>query len=250
MRDELYDYFHNGNDKETLGKIDETIAECKQIMKIEKNRAVFHMGFMEFLADTFHRDGLYLVGTQVMVLLVVCLIIRGLRDIPNILPVLIPLFVLTALPSLFKARRYRMSELEAVTSLSNISLFLARLIIILLTDLFAFTVILVLEVFQIKSVQNIFNMIIYVLVPYTFCISILLFQMRKKGSIGYRGCILNIALCSSFLWVTARFIPILYNVSSIGLWIVFLTAFFFFMLKELKEVVVSIKEGQIYGVIS
>jgi len=75
-------------------------------------------------------------------------------------------------------------------------------------------------------------------------------EMRKKGSIGYRGCILNIALCSLFFGVTARFIPILYNVSSIGLWIVFLTAFFFFMLKELKEVVVSIKEGQIYGVIS
>jgi len=250
MKDELYEYFHNKNNNEIPNKMDETIEGCKQIMKIEKDRASFHMGFMGFLADTFHRDGLPLVGVQIVVLLAVCFIIRELRDIPNLLPVFAPLFILAALPSLFKAKIYRMSELEAATSLSNISLFLARLIIILLTDLFSFTILLALEAPHIKSVQTLFNMIIYVLVPYTFCISILLFQVRKKGSIGYRSCIFVIVLCSLFFWVTAVFLPILYNVSSIGLWIIFLTAFLFFMFKEIKEAVGSIKEGRIYGVIS
>lgn len=251
-QNELREYFRQKKqlsmqDSDTLNN---TITECKRIIRTEKSRMNYHMSFMEFLTDTFHRDGASLILVQIVVLLGTCLIIHELRDIPNLLPLFIPLFVLAALPTLFKAERYRMSELEAVTLNSNITLFLARLIIILLTDLFSFTLLLIMESIHMNSVRNLFDLIVYVLVPYTFCIGILLFFVRKKGSIGYKNCIITLTLCCIFLGTTAIFFPIIYNVSSIGLWIFFLTVFCFFIIKEIKTLMAYLKEGQIYGVIS
>ena len=247
---EIKEYFRNKEDVFNNEKMLDTIEGCKVIMRSEKQRMPYHMGFIEFLSDTFHRDGASLIGIQVIVLILSCFIIRELRDIPNLLPLFIPLFILATIPVLFKADFYHMGEMEAVTLHSNITLFLARLTIILLTDLFCFTLLLFMDAKHINSVQNLFNTIIYVLVPYTFCIGVLLFFARKKGSKGYKNCILTIVICSIFLGITAIYFPFVYNISSIGLWIIFLVLFAFFLFKEVRFLFEFLKEGHIYGVIS
>ena len=77
-QNELREYFRQKKQLsiQDSDSLNNTINECKRIIRTEKSRMNYHMSFMEFLADTFHRDGASLIIVQIVVLLVTCLIIH------------------------------------------------------------------------------------------------------------------------------------------------------------------------------
>ena len=65
--------------------------------------------FFHYLSDVFRFEGIPIFALEALTLLVVCLTISSIADVPKYIPVFMPLFILAVMPVLFKSQFYGMS---------------------------------------------------------------------------------------------------------------------------------------------
>lgn len=227
-------------------KIEETVRECRKIVRSCNESIRRRTGFVEFLSEVFRMNGMIILAGQIATLFVICMLIRTANDYPKMIPVFIPFFVLAALPVLFRAEIYRMGEIELSSRNSSAQLLLARLIIIGASDIVCFTLLLVAELFCFHTGQGIINLILYVFVPYMLCVTIML-RLTRSGRNGFIYSI-GAAVITSVLWgIIAMIMPELYKTSTVGIWMICFIAFSIFFIQEMRYLIQIVKEGTIYG---
>ncbi len=250
FQQEEFEIKHN----EENSKYGETINLCIGIMReqklAQKAQEELRTGFFQFLSDIFRFEGIPIFCLQAVTLFIICLSISTVADIPECLPVFMPLFVLALMPVMFRCQYYGMSEMEAVTRASSTQLLLAKLILAGAANLVCMTVLISLEVHLQNSYREIGQMILYCLVPYLVCmVSMLrLIRLRRKENIQICA-VLELGSC--VCWgVLAKVMPWLYEASAFGIWIVAFLFFTAFFIKEIYFIVTTIKEGKIYAIIN
>lgn len=252
MKDkELKNYLQKSlQQEESPQKLEETKKKCIQIMREQQMKSQEpRTGFVQYLSDVFRFEGLSIFGIQAVTLFLVCLAIFTIADIPGNIPIYIPLFVLGIMPVIFKCQYYKMSEIEAVTRASGAQILLAKLVLAGAANLICMTVLVILEVSLQNSYKGIGQMVLYCLVPYMVCmVSMLrLIRLQKKESISI--CVI-VMFGSCVCWgIAARFMPWLYETSAFGIWIVAFLFFTAFFVKEIYYIIVTRKEGKMYGII-
>lgn len=231
-------------------RIGETIKLCKDIMRDQIVMEEPRTGFFRYLSDVFRFEGISILGLQAAALLLVCLAISSLTDIPKWIPLFIPFFVLAAMPVIFKSQFYGMSEMEAATRASGAQIMLAKLILAGAANLVCITILLFVEVYQQNSYEGIGQMILYCLVPYLMCMAALLriIRLRKRETIQ----VCTVAMLGScvFWGLSANALPWLYEASATGLWILLFLIFSAFFINEIHYIATMRKEGKIYGIIA
>ena len=232
-------------------RLEETINYCTEIMKeqvLYKEEA--RTSFFQYLSDVFRFEGIPIFTLQAVTLFFVCLMIASAADIPQNIPVFMPLFVLAAMPVLFKSQMYGMSEIEAVTRASGAQIMLAKLVLAGAANLVCITIVLCMEVSLQNSCKELGQMILYCLVPYLVYVSGMLrvVRLQKKESIPiYIVALLGSCACWA---ISSRAIPWLYTTSALGIWIAALIVFVLFFVKEVCFIVEMWKEGKMYGIIT
>ena len=235
-------------------RLEETINLCTEIMReqklAQKTQEEPRTCFVQYLSDIFRFEGMSIFGLQAIVLCISCLTISTVADIPEFLPIFMPLFVLAVMPAMFRCQYYGMSEIEAATRASNAQIVLAKLVLAGAANLVCMTVLISLEVHLQNSYSEISQMILYCLVPYLVCmVSMLrLIRLRRKESIQICT-ILTFGSCGCW-GLLARTMPWLYEASAFGIWIVAFLFFAAFFIKEIYFIVEMRKEGKMYGIIN
>ena len=232
-------------------RLEETIKCCIEIVREQKNSEE-EPGtvFFQYLSNVFQFEGIPIFVLQAVTLFVVCLTISGVADIPQNLPVFMPLFVLAVMPILFKSQFYGMSEIEAATRASGAQIMLARLVLAGAANLVCITIILCLEVLLQNSCKELGQMVLYCLVPYLFCMTgmLRLIRLQRKESIPICA---TIMLGSCACWaVSSKVVPWIYTTSAIGFWVIAFLVFSVFFVNEVLFIVEMRKEGKIYGIIA
>ncbi len=233
----------------TPEKLEETIKRCVEIVRNQKVSEEPRTSFVQYFSDVFRFEGAAILGLQAITLLLVCLIISVISDIPKYIPVFMPLFVLAVMPVIFKCQYYGMSEIEAVTRASGSQIILAKLILAGAANLVCITVLICFEIYLQNSYQEIGQMVLYCLVPYLVCMigMLRLIRLRSKESIPICGIIM---ICSCIGWgISAKVLPWLYETSAFGLWIIAFLYFITFYIKEIYFIIAMGKEGKMYGII-
>ncbi len=232
-------------------RMEETIALCITIMREfsvlpEEKRT----GFWGYLSDVFRFEGARVFGLQGLTLLLVCLGISTIADIPENIPIFMPLFALAVIPVLFRSQTCGMCEIEAATRASGAQIILAKLILAGASNLVCMTVLFCLELRLQNSVKEVGQMILYSLVPYLVCMVLMLRcarLCRRESTVPA----LFITLGSCACWgVSAKVLPWLYETSAMGIWIIALLFFAVFFIKEVHFIIEMRKEGRMYGIIS
>ena len=232
-------------------RMEETIKCCTEIMREQQiKKEEPRTDFFHYLSDVFRFEGISIVMLQALVLFIVCLAIISIADIPQNIPVFMPLFVLAIIPVLFKSQIYGMSEIEAVTRASGAQIILAKLVLSGAVNLLCISIVLCLEV----SLQNNYNglgqMVLYCLVPYMVCMAVLLRLVRLQQKECLRTCVV-IILASCFCWaVSSRVLPWLYTASAVGIWMAAFVVFGIFFFNEVLFIIEMRKEGKMYGIIA
>ena len=176
--------------------------------------------------------------------------IASVADIPQNIPVFMPLFVLAAMPVLFKSQMYGMSEIEAVTRASGAQIMLAKLVLAGSANLVCITIVLCLEMSIQSDCGELGQMVLYCLVPYLVCMTgmLRLVRLQRKESIWTCAVIM---LGSCVCWaISSRVIPWLYATSAASFWLIAFVVFGIFFVKEVLFIVEMRKEGKIYGIIA
>ncbi len=240
----------NGNDI----RLEETIQLCTEMMReqklAQKSQEEPRTSFVQYLSDIFRFEGIPIFGLQALVLCITCLKIYTLADIPQYIPVFMPLFVLAVMPAMFRCQYYGMSEIEAVTRASGSQIVLAKLVLAGAANLVCMTVLISLEVHLQNSYREIGQMILYCLVPYLVCMVSMLRLIRLRRKENIQICT-TLVLVSCVCWgVLAKTMPWLYEASALGIWIVAFLFFAAFFVKEIYFIVEMRKEGKIYGIIN
>lgn len=239
--------FHNA-------KLDETIGLCAEVMRKQKFAAIMpeepRTGFIQYLSDILHFEGLSVFGLQAVALFLVCLVISIVDGIPEYIPVLTPLFVLAVVPSIFRCQYYGMSEMEAATKASGAQIVLAKLVLAGAANLVCMTISISLSVFLQNAWEKAGQMVLYCLVPYLFCMVSMLRLCRLHGGKNIQICAgLMLGFCAC-LGVLAKTAPWLYETSAFGLWIAAFLFFAAFFIKEIYFIIAAGKEGKMYGIIA
>ncbi len=218
----------NKRDAKDTG-LEDTINLCTEIMREQKlaQKALEEprTGFVQYLSDIFRFEGILILGLQAVVLCITCLTISTVADIPEYLPIFMPLFVLAVMPVMFRCQYYGMSEIEAVTRASNAQIVLAKLVLAGAANLVCMTVLIALEVHLQNSYSEISRMILYCLVPYLVCMVSMLRLIRLRRKENMQICMvlmLGFCVCWGLLALNMQW---LYEASAFGIWIV---VFFFF----------------------
>ncbi len=207
------------------------------------------LGFWQFLSGVFRFEWLPIVGFQAAALLLAGLLLYGASQDLKYLPVLIPLFILAAVPVVFHGQYFGMSELEAVTRSSGAQVILAKLILAGAANLVCMTVLLGLEVRLTGGLRDLGRMILYCLVPYLVCMTVLLQLIRshKKDNVT-RAVIMSLGSCL-FWRASSRVLPGLYELSAVGVWTAAFMIFSVFFAREICFIVKANKEGKMYGTV-
>ena len=245
-------YLYQSLGKEVESKrLDETIKYCIEIVREQKfPKEEVQTSFFQYLSDVFRFEGTPIFVLEALTLFVVCLTISSIADVPQYIPVFMPLFVLAVMPVLFKSQFYGMSEIEAVTRASGAQIMLAKLVLAGAANLVCITIVLCLEVSLQNSCNELGQMILYCLVPYLVYMAGMLRMVRlqKKESIPiYAAVMLGSCVCWA---MSSNVIPWLYTTSAVGLWIIAFVAFGIFFVKEISFIVEMRKEGKMYGIIA
>lgn len=234
---------------ENTPKLEETIAECRRITGNSVTPVRKRSTFPEFLSEVFRMNGIRIFGGQIVTLIMVCMISTVVNDSPGMIPVFIPFFVMAALPALYRAEINRMNEIELATRNSCAQLLLARLIIIGASDIVCFTFLLIIERVYLGAAAGVVNLILYVFVPYVFCVAMML-RMMRSGRRSFSSSI-AMSVMTSFLWGILAFVmPGLYQASAVSIWLICFMAFTIFFIIELEHLISYVKEGRAYGFIS
>lgn len=232
-------------------KLEETIKICNDIIRMRANtQEEERTGFWQYLSDVFRFDGLSILGLQAATLLLLCLNISHIKEEPAILPVFMPLFVLALLPSLFRGRRYNMSEIEAATRASGAQIILAKLVLAGSANLICITILLWFELYLQHSVVHLGQLILYALVPYLICMVLLLRNIRLQKRENIQICILELSAFCLYWGAAAKMLPGLYEASAAGIWIIAFLVFGAFFLKEIIYITEMRKRGKMYGIIA
>ena len=232
-------------------RLDETIKGCTDIMREYKfSKEEPRTSFFHYLSDVFRFEGVPIFILQAVTLFIVCLMITSVADIPQNIPVFMPLFVLAVMPVMFKSQFYGMSEIEAVTRASGAQIMLAKLVLAGAANLVCITIVLCLEVSLQNNYSELGQMVLYCLVPYLVCMTgmLRLVRLQRKESVPM-GAAVMIGSCVCWA-VTSRVIPWIYATSAIGFWLIAFFVFGMFFFKEVLFIVEMRKEGKIYGIIA
>lgn len=235
-------------------RLEETIKLCTEIMQeqrfVETIPEESRTGFIQYLSDILHFEGLSVFGLQAVTLFLVCLVISGMADIPEYMPVFAPLFVLAVMPSIFKCQYYGMSEIEAATRASGAQIVLAKLILAGAANLVCLTFFISFSVHLQNSCEGLGQMVLYCLVPYLVCMVCMLRLIRLCRESEIQKCVL-FTLGSCLCWgMLAKATPWLYEASAFGLWVVAFLFFAAFFIKEIYFIITAGKEGKMYGIIA
>ncbi len=234
-------------------KLEETIKYCTEIMCEQMaERDEPRTTFFQYLSDVFRFEGITLFALQAITLFFVCVTIAGVADIPENIPVYMPLFVLTVIPVLFKSQIYGMSEIEAVTRASGAQIMLAKLVLAGAANLVCITVVLCLEVSMPNNSSNIGlgQMVLFCLVPYLVCMTGMLRLVRLQRKESVWTCVVVMLGSSVGFAISTRIIPWLYVTSAASFWLIAFVVFGFFFVKEILFIVEMRKEGKMYGIIA
>lgn len=207
-------------------------------------------GFWTFLSDIFRHSGLRLWGMQILILTVVCAGILSVPNVPNVIPLFTPLFLLACIPSLFQNQTYSMSELEAATRASGAQIVLAKLVLAGAADLICLTIILVLAIVKTDFSANMFQLILYAVVPLLGCMAAMLWCIRMCKRHAFQISMLVCFSASIFAGVLSRLTPKLYELSAVGVWIIAFVIFTCFFIREIYFLTEARKEGKMYGTIA
>ena len=125
-------------------RLEETIRLCIGVMReqsaAEKAKEEPRTGFAQYLSDVFRFDGMPVLGLHAAVLFIICVILSTAVNISRYIPVFMPLFVLAAMPAMFRCQYYGMSEIEAATRASGAQIILAKLILAGAVNLLCMTI--------------------------------------------------------------------------------------------------------------
>lgn len=245
-------YLHQSLGQEVQPKrLEETIKCCTEIMREQKiSKEEPRTSFFHYLSDVFRFEGVPIVALQALTLFIVCLTIASVADIPQNIPVFMPLFVLAAMPVVFKSQLYGMSEIEAVTRASGAQIMLAKLVLAGAANLVCITIVLCLEVSLQNNCNQLGQMVLYCLVPYLVCMTgmLRLIRLQRKESIWTCAVVM---LGSCVCWaISSRVIPWLYATSAVGFWLIAFVVFGMFFVKEVLFIAEMRKEGKMYGIIA
>lgn len=231
-------------------KMQETIQRCITELHRRSYEYEERTGFWTYLSDVFRFEGLSIFGLQILALLVSCLGITTLADIPAVLPAFMPLFALALMPVLYRSQAHGMCEMEAATRASGAQIVLTKLILAGAAHLLCMTVLLCLEISVSGASDQIVQMILYIIVPFLACMVELLRRIRtcKRGNIT-AGTTISVLSCAAWGF-SARVFPWLYETSATGLWMVGLVVFTVFFGREIGFIIQMRKEGKMYGTIS
>ena len=230
--------------------LEETVQACIRIVREQQDaEEIPRLHFWGYLSAIFRYDGLPILGMQSCVFLLACIAMFLLAASPGNLPIFMPLFVLAAMPVIFRGRYYGMSEIEAATRTSGAQIMLARLILAGASSLLGMTALLGATVCWLDSGSALGQMILYCLVPYLTCMVAMLRLIRLKRK-NAAEISLAVTLGSSALWgILAKSAPWLYLVQATGIWIITVVLFAAFFVKEILYIVQTGKEGKMYGII-
>lgn len=248
----LKDYLYQSLGQKVQAKrLDETIKCCTKIMreyKIPEEEP--RTSFFHYLSDVFRFEGIPILGLQAVTLFIVCLTISSIADIPQNIPIFMPLFVLAIMPALFKSQLYGMGEIEAVTRASGAQIMLAKLVLAGAANLVSMTIILCLEVSMQNTCKELGQMVLYCLVPYLVCMTgmLRLVRLQRKKSIPICAIIMfGSCVCWAF---SSRIVPWIYATSAIGFWLIAFLVFSVIFIKEILYILEMRKEGKMYGIIA
>lgn len=235
-------------------RLEETIRLCIGVMReqsaAEKAKEEPRTGFAQYLSDVFRYDGMPVLGLHAAVLFIICVILSTAVNISRYIPVFMPLFVLAAMPAMFRCQYYGMSEIEAATRASGAQIILAKLILAGAVNLLCMTILISFGVYLQHSYKDIGQMILYCLVPYLLCMVCVLRLIRLRRRENMQICtVLALSFCV-FWGVLAKTMPWLYETSAFGIWIVAFIFFAGFFIKEVYFIITMRKEGKMYGIIA
>lgn len=231
-------------------KMNETMKLCMEMVRRQKKAAEEpRTGFGEYLSGIFRFYGLPIFGLQAVTLFLACFCIATIAGTVKYIPLFMPMFVLGAMPVIFKEQFYGMNEMEAVTRNSAAQIILAKLILIGAANLVCITALLCLEISLHNSCVEIVQMILYSLVPYLVSISALLRVVRLRKKDGIQVCAATVSGSCVCWGISAKIVPKLYETSAIGIWIFAFCFFTAFFIKEIYYIMQSRREGKIYGAI-
>ena len=231
-------------------RMEETIEICTEIMRrqaaIQEEKRT---GFWRYLSDILRFEGIRVFALQAVAFYcVVCFVISTASAQHMLL--FMPLFVLPTLPGLFRGQYYKKSEMEAATRASGAQIVLAKLVLAGAANLIVMTAILCMELYFHHSGDQILQMILYLLVPYLACMTIVLWYIRsckREGAVTCTVLILGFYAC---LLISIRLFPRLYETSALGIWIAAFMLFGTFYIKEIYLLIKAGKEGKMYGIIA
>lgn len=206
-------------------------------------------GFWGFLGDIFRFEGVRILACQGAALALTGLHVNGAAGDLRSVPTYIPLFVLAAVPCLFRGRRFQTGEIEAASRASAAQLTLAKLILAGAADLVCMTLLLAWQVRLTGAWREMGQMILYCLVPYLACMSLLLCLIRRRKG-GVPGCTAA-ALGSCLFWYgSGKVCPWLYEIPAVGVWAAAFILFTAFFAREIYFIVRTDKEGRMYGIVA
>lgn len=217
-----------------------------QLLTVEEERT----GFWIFLSDIFRYAGLRLWGMQLLILAVVCAGILSIPNVPNSIPLFTPLFLLACISSLFQNQTFHMSELEAVTRASGAQIVLAKLVLAGAADLICLSIVLILANIRTDFSVNMFQLILYAVVPLLGCMVAMLWCIRTCKQHAIQISIIACFSTSIFAFSLSRLVPKVYELSALSLWLIAFVVFTCFFVREIYFLMEARKEGKMYGTIA
>ncbi len=236
--------------EQDFGRKDETIRLCGEIMRGQTAvPAGPRLGFWQFLAGVFRFTWAPIVLFQTGALLLAGLFLAGAPKELRYIPVYVPLFVLAVIPVLFQGQYFGTGELEAATRSSGAQIVLAKLVLSGAANLVCMTVLVLLEVRLLGGRSDLGRIILYCLVPYLVCATVLLQLIRRREKNGMPRAV-AMSLGSCLFWrLSSRVAPGLYEVSAAGIWAAGFAVFLVFFAREIYFIVKADKEGKMYGTV-
>lgn len=232
--------------QETQKMCSAVVEEQMRLNLIPEERTTF----WQFLSDVMRHTGWRLWVLQGIVLLLVCAGIFSIPDTPNIIPVFMPLFILACLPSFYESSAFGMREIEAVTRASNAQTILAKLVLAGASEIICLTIICWIAILTAVYPTTLIQLILYVVVPFLGCLILTLWSMRTRERYAMQFSVVSCLGISALAGALAHWLPVLYDISTLGIWFVFFLVFLGFFTKELFFLIKTWKEGKLYGIIA
>lgn len=249
VKGELKQYLQKKEEADSV-RLERTIALCRELAGKQKEyQKEERTTFWQYLSDIFRIDGREILLLQVLLLAVCALGLSAAAGAPQLLSVFSPLFVLGALPVLFRGKAHNMTEMEAATRASGAQAVLAKLILAGAANLVCMTLLFAEELIRQREAGNAGRIVLYLFVPYLICLVMALRSLRKRNREGMQISLV-FTVFSCFGWgASAKLCPFLYEAAAVGIWLILFVVFGVFFAKELAYILNTGKGGIRYGTV-